>query len=61
MLIAIMGDTFEQVIENQDLNSTKTKLQVMSELADIIFQQTGGNFAKDVMRFLFVVTPDEDE
>ena len=41
MLIAIMGDTFEHVIENQDLNSTKTKIQVMSELADNIHEKSG--------------------
>ena len=26
MLIAIMGDTFERVIENRDVNAIKTKL-----------------------------------
>lgn len=31
MLIAIMGDKYEQVIENQELNSTKTKLQMINE------------------------------
>lgn len=33
MLIAIMGDTFERIIENKELNSTMTKLELMSELS----------------------------
>jgi len=32
MLIAIMGDTFERVIESRDVNATKTKLELMSDL-----------------------------
>ena len=36
MLIAIMGDTFEHIIENKDLNSIKTKIEVMGELASNI-------------------------
>ena len=57
MLIAIMGDTFEHIIENKDLNSVKTKIEVMGELASNI--HTSGEV--DDNRFLFVITPDEDE
>ena len=57
MLIAIMGDTFEHIIENKDLNSVKTKIEVMGELASNI--HTDGDV--DDNRFLFVITPDEDE
>ena len=32
MLIAIMGDTFERVTENKELNSIKTRLNIVSEL-----------------------------
>ena len=58
MLIAIMGDTFEQAIENQDLNSIKTKIEVMSEVADSIHDESSDT---DDKHFLFVVTPDETE
>ena len=57
MLIAIMGDTFEHVIESQELNSVKTKIEVMSELASNI--HTSGEV--DDQRFIFVITPIEDE
>ena len=57
MLIAIMGDTFEHVIENQELNSIKIKIEVMSELAFNIHTDSD----VDSNRFLFVITPDEDE
>ena len=57
MLIAIMGDTFEHIIENKDLNSVKTKIEVMAELVNNIY--TEGEV--DEERFLFVITPDEDE
>ena len=36
MLIGIMGDTFEQIMENRLVNSTKSKLELMSELVSII-------------------------
>ena len=58
MLIAIMGDTFEHTIENHELNSVKTKIEVMSEYANNIHIQSDGD---DHPRFLFVVTPDEDD
>ncbi len=32
MLIAIMGDTFERVIENRDIHAIKSKLNLMSDL-----------------------------
>lgn len=37
MLIAIMGDKYEQVIENYELNSTKSKLETISEYAANIY------------------------
>ena len=33
MLIAIMGDTYEKIIENRDVNEVKTLLQLMGECA----------------------------
>lgn len=31
MLIAIMGDTFGRIMENKDVNATKTKLKILSD------------------------------
>ena len=63
MLIAIMGDTFARTIENRDLNSTKTKLELLGDLSANIHQSEAQvNHVDDkIERFLFVVTPDEDE
>ena len=64
MLIAIMGDTFERVIENRDLNSMKTKLELLGDLsANIrkIDNLVGLKVANKNDRFLFVVTPDDDD
>ena len=33
MLIAIMGDTYERVMESKDINAVKTKLEIMGEQA----------------------------
>lgn len=36
MLIAIMGDSFARVIENQDVNATKIKLNFMCDMAGTV-------------------------
>ena len=36
MLIAIMGDTFDQNMENKDINAIKTKLALMTDLAAVL-------------------------
>ena len=36
MVIAIMGDIFAEFIENREVNSIKTKLQILSELGPVI-------------------------
>lgn len=36
MLIAIMGDTFGRVMEQKEVNATKTKLELMSDLSTIM-------------------------
>ena len=63
MLIAIMGDTFARTIENRELNSTKTKLELLGDLSSNIHQsETQDNESEEKEeRFLFVVTPDDDE
>ena len=40
MLIAIMGDTFERVIESREVNATKTKLNLMSDLVSTLEQSS---------------------
>ena len=57
MLIAIMGDTFERIIENKELNAIKTKLELVSELAHNIHSDS----SVDLQRFIFVVTTDEND
>ena len=59
MLIAIMGDTFEQITENKALNSTKSRLELMGDLqANLMAQkkqkEKGG-------RFLFLIKPRETQ
>ena len=53
MLIAIMGDTFDRVIENQQLAKLKLKVRVLS---DFIFY-----LKKEDDKFLFLVTPKNKE
>jgi len=36
MLIAIMGDSFERVTENREVNSTKIKLNFMKDMAGTV-------------------------
>lgn len=58
MLIAIMGDTFERVIENRDVNAIKTKLQLIGDLVATLEQKSSEEEMKK--RFMFVVKPDDD-
>ena len=58
MLIAIMGNTFEMVIEKKAIHAMNTKLQIMSDYSNVI-----GLFDRDTEHFLFIVKPviDGDE
>ena len=62
MLIAIMGNTFEMVIEKKAIHAMNTKLQIMSDYSNVI-----SRFDRDTDHFLFIVKPviddeeDEDE
>ena len=58
MLIAIMGDTFERIIENRDINATKTKLELMADVVSGM-RQTTKEEEKEV--FVFVVKPVDDD
>ena len=53
MLIAIMGDTFDRVIENQQLAKLKLKVKVLS---DFIFY-----LPKEDKKFIFLATPRNKE
>ena len=58
MLIAIMGNTFEMVIEKKAIHAMNTKLQIMSDYSNVI-----SLFDRDTDHFLFIVKPvinDED-
>ena len=57
MLIAIMGDTFERVIENRDVNATRTKLELMSDLVSTLQQTTE---EEETKYFMFIAQPDDD-
>ena len=63
MLIAIMGDTFARTIEHRELNSTKTKLELLGDLSSNIYltETQDNEVGENIERFLFVVTPDDDE
>ena len=52
LLIAIMGDSFDKVIEYQTANATRTKLQLLSNLAAIL--PTRDNFVRRKV-YMFVV------
>ena len=55
MLIAIMGDTFSQIMENRLVNATKSKLELMSDLSAVI----GGKIlGEDKKNFFFIVQPE---
>ncbi len=58
MLIAIMGDTFERIMENKDVNATMTKLELMGDLVATL-RQKSWNQDKNV--FMFIVRPDADD
>ena len=36
MLIAIMGDAFDQATEKREINATSTKLKIMGDYVDLI-------------------------
>jgi len=58
MLIAIMGDSFERVIENRDVNSTKMKLNFMNDMAGTVGQYSSED---EPEVFMFVVKPEESD
>ena len=56
MLIAIMGDTFGNVMESRNLNAIRTKLDILSDMAPVLSKED----AKDMDEvFMIVVTPQD--
>ena len=58
MLIAIMGDSFERVIENRDVNATKIKLNFMSDAAGSIGKRSRN---QEEQVFMFIAKPEESD
>ena len=58
MLIAIMGDTFERIMENKDVNATMTKLELMGDIVATLRQKS---WVQDKNVFMFIVKPDADD
>ena len=56
MLIAIMGNTFEMVIEKKAMHAMETKLNIMSDYKNVI-----SLLDKDTENFLFIVKPVVDD
>ena len=50
MLIAVMGNTFDMVMEKKAIHGMQTKLQIMSEYTNLISM-----FDKESHHFLFIV------
>ena len=61
MLIAIMGDTFDKVTEYRDINATKSKLELISDLYAIIEARDA---KENQSQYFFLIEPvkadDED-
>ena len=58
MIIAIMGNTFDKVIEKKEMAAMNVKIGILSEYRHIINRVNKGK--KDFSNFIFVVTPDID-
>ena len=56
MLIAIMGDTFERVTEHKELNSRRTKLDLLGDFASLLKEEK-----QDPACFLYVIQPKLDD
>ncbi len=52
MLIAIMGDTFDRMMENKDSNAVRSKLELVADLGPILQQKDSADEPKT---FFFVL------
>ena len=57
MLIAIMGDTFDKVIDQRPTYSLKNKLMLMADMQSIIAQEGDDSEAANPNVFLYVIQP----
>ena len=57
MLIAIMGDTFGRVIENQNQFGLQTKLSIMGDYSELI---SSNKKVADANNYLFIVKPKQE-
>ena len=58
MLIAIMGDTFDKITEFRDINATKSKLELMSDLVAIM---DATDKEENEESFLYIVKPVKED
>ena len=58
MLIAVMSDTFDRVMENKDINSIKSKLELSADLVAIL-RNRDNECSKKI--FFFMVEPIKHE
>lgn len=56
MLISVMCDTYCHVIENKKVNATRTKLQILSEQANVLSDK---NFGPVTEVFMFMTRPSD--
>ena len=61
MLIAIMGDTFERIVENKAVFATKTKLELLGENTFCLRQQNSKKMPIEKDIFLYAVSPVIDD
>ena len=61
MMIAIMGDTFGKVMENRELQATRTKLDILQDYVPNIRCVSKSSTVQDKKVFMFVVTPEQDD
>ena len=57
MLINVMSDIYARVVENKDVNSTRTKLNILSEQASVLAAQSDDQERKV---FMIIVQPNDE-
>ena len=60
MLIAIMGDTFDRMMENKDINSVRSKLELVADLVAILGQEDSEEERRVFFFVLETVKNEED-
>ena len=60
MMVAIMGDTYSEIMENKQVSGIKTKIELISEVLTTKGKQAESGFQKEHL-YLFVVEPLDEE